>query len=632
MCPTVLYGAEGGQMRPLRIMRVIPRMNVGAPARQVGRLMRGLDPQLFHQRLYVGAPDLEDRHYRQLRLPDVRTYSLPTLGRSGWPSDHARALAALVAEVRDFRPDVVHTHSALAGRLGRIAAGIHGVPIRVHTYDANLLWGGLSPAGSRILIGAERALARSTDSLIAGGIRVRDELLAAGIGRPDQYEVMAPSVSLGLVPDRDEARRTLGLSRGGPVVAFVGQITSVKRPDRLLAVARQLRTPVPDVQFVVCGEGDRLTGMVNQSATHRLNMTFLGWRADVETVYAAADVVLLTSDHEGMPASLIEAGLAGRPVVATDVGSVAEVVRHGETGLLTDRDIPNISRSVERLLRDDSLRRRMGLAAFAETTRRFGSDRLVGDAAELYRRLAVRRGRWPASVMRSVPLPTTPAPTLPTPTTPAPTPVTAPPRTAPAPSVPLRTAPAPTAPAPTPIAPTPTAPASSPPITPEPTAPTAPAPKAPVVPAPTAPVAPAPTAPEPTAPAPTAPVAPAPVGASTESAARATKAARSTAAHTASTASTTAKAARPGKAAKTSSAQSAPTAATTPTTPTAPTTPTVETAASAPTAANAATAPTQGASLEGSTLEDSEVETSALEGSAVEGTPLDDAALENTSP
>ena len=95
-------------MRPLRIMRVIPRMNVGASARQVGRLMRGLDPQLFHQRLYVGAPDPEDRHYRQLRLPDVRTYSLPTLGRSGWPSDHARALAALPsADRRAQRPGLV---------------------------------------------------------------------------------------------------------------------------------------------------------------------------------------------------------------------------------------------------------------------------------------------------------------------------------------------------------------------------------------------------------------------------------------------------------------------------------------------------------------------------------------------
>ncbi len=386
-------------MRPLRVMQVIARMNVGGPALQVSTLMRGLDPTLFEQRLFAGPPNLAEGDFRQLRARDVTATTVPTLGRNAKPSDDLRALAALSAAMRSFKPDVLHTHTGSAATLGRIVAMMRGVPIRVHTFHGDLRHGYESAARTQILTRTERALARTNDALIAVGARVRDDLLDAGIGRPEQFEVVPPGVSLKPLPDRDEARRMLGLTGEAPVVAFVGRVTAIKRPDRMLAVAREVRRAIPAVRFVVCGDGDLLTRMVNEATTSRLNVSYLGWRADVETVYAAADLVLLTSDNEGMPVALIEAGLAGRAAVATDVGGVAEVVRHGVTGLVTDREVGNIAAAVRQLLLDLPLRQRMGQAAYGETSRRFGSDRLIAGTAELYRRLAVRRGRWPVEAM-----------------------------------------------------------------------------------------------------------------------------------------------------------------------------------------------------------------------------------------
>jgi glycosyltransferase involved in cell wall biosynthesis len=343
-------------------MRIIGPMTVGGPALQVSTLMGGLDPDLFEQRLYAGGSGVD--------APDARPFE----DRRVLPG-----LRALTATMRDFRPDIVHTHTARAGSLGRIAAVLARVPVRVHTFD-------FSHATTAIAVRAERALARRTHRLLAVSQRLRDDLVAARIGRRRQYDVVAPGVPVPAPPPREQARHALGLRETGPVVAVVGEVTQATRPDRMLAVAQEVRRTLGDVRFVVCGEGDLLAQTV--TGAHGLGVTFLPCRPDVETVYAAADIVLQTSDSEELPMSLIEAALCGRPAVATDVGEVSEVVRHGETGLLAQADVPSLSDAVVRLLRDDTLRLWMGQQATTAAERRFGSARLVDDVTELYLRLA----------------------------------------------------------------------------------------------------------------------------------------------------------------------------------------------------------------------------------------------------
>ncbi|MFI9650720.1 glycosyltransferase family 4 protein [Streptomyces sp. NPDC052040] len=380
-------------------MRIIARMNVGGPALQVSTLMRGLDAELFDHRLYAGSVGPDEADYVEQRAPDVQVCRVPTLGRAVRPTDDLRALAALTAAMRRFRPHIVHTHTAKAGTLGRLAAVAARAPACVHTYHGHLLHGYFSPAKTRLVIQAERRLATVSDRLVAVGRTVRDDLLAAGIGRPEQYAVVPPGTTAAVPAPRPEARRRLGVPEDGPVVAYVGRVTRVKRPDRFLSVVRDVRRAVPTARFLVCGGGDLLDELTKAADLHD-SLHLLGWRADVETVYAAADLVLLTSDNEGMPVSLIEAGLAGVPAVATRVGSVPEVVRDGHTGLLAPPDAHELTRHTVRLLRDEGLRRLMGRQARTWTEQRFGAERLVQDTHDLYASLAVAHGWWPTSLTK----------------------------------------------------------------------------------------------------------------------------------------------------------------------------------------------------------------------------------------
>ncbi len=375
-------------------MRIIARMNVGGPARQVSGLSRNLDPARFEQRLYTGHVAEGEADHLTLSAPDVKAKVIRGLGRTVRPLDDMAALARLVAEMRRFRPHIVHTHTAKAGALGRMAAVLTRVPAVVHTYHGHLLHGAFSRRTTGLVVGVEKVLAMATDRLLTVGARVRNDLIAAGIGRPAQYVVMPPGTAVGTPPTGPEARRLLGLAEDVPVVSYVGRVTAIKRPDRLLAVARTVLAARPDTVFVVCGEGDLMDVLRAAQAEFGEALRLVGWRSDVETVYAASDVTVLASDSEGMPLSLIEAGMVGVPAVATRVGSVAEVVDDDETGLLAEPDADELARHVLRLLDDDALRQAMGKAAVDRMTQRFGVPRLVADTEALYTDLARAHGWW----------------------------------------------------------------------------------------------------------------------------------------------------------------------------------------------------------------------------------------------
>ena len=371
---------------PTRVLHLIARMNVGGPALVVDALHRGLTGA-FESRVLTGVVDGSEIDHLDLRGEKLDVTRLPELGRQVSAGRDARALAAVVRELRRFRPDILHTHTAKGGVLGRLAAELVPGTKRVHTFHGHLLHGYFSPSATRAVVLVERALARRTDAIVAVGARVRDELLAAGVGRLQQYRVMPPGVTIGQAPTRAEARRLLGLPPASAVIAFVARLTGVKRPERAVEVLRQLLPSHPGATLVVAGGGPLLAELRRQAEDLGERVRFLGWYAEVETVYAAADVVLLTSDNEGMPVSLIEASMLERPVVASDVGSVSEVVHHGETGLLGPPDVGSLARHVAELLLDGARRRRFGEAGRDRARHLFSEQRLVQETAELYRSL-----------------------------------------------------------------------------------------------------------------------------------------------------------------------------------------------------------------------------------------------------
>lgn len=347
------------------VVHVIARMNVGGPAALLVELIQ----ELPRQQLLTGEVETGEADHLELRSPGTPFTRVPGLGRSPRPGDDLRALRFLVRELRQRRPDVVHTHTAKAGALGRIAAHIAGVPHIVHTFHGHLLHSYFSVPVTRAVVMVERLLAHQTDRIVAVGTQVRDDLLAARIGTAEQYAVIPPGIRVPAPPTKEEARRALGVGTG-PVVATVGRLIQVKRPDRLLAVAALL----PDVTFLVAGEGPLLE---QTRAAAGPNVRFLGWRSDVEVVHAAADVALLTSDNEGMPVSLVEAALCGTPAVSTDVGSVREVV----VGEVTAPDPASLAGALRRVLAGDlggrardNAQQRFGMAAMREAHRRLYAE------------------------------------------------------------------------------------------------------------------------------------------------------------------------------------------------------------------------------------------------------------------
>ncbi|WP_432837661.1 glycosyltransferase [Dactylosporangium sp. CA-092794] len=380
----------------VRVMRVVTRLNVGGPAMQVSTLLRGLDPDRYDQRLYAGHVAPGEADYHALHGLDLPVHRVPALGRAVRAGGDCRALAELAAHMRRFRPHIVHTHTAKAGTLGRLAALVSGVPVRVHTFHGHLLHGYFPPVKTWLVTGVERLLALGTHRLVAVGGHVRDDLLRAGVGRAGQYRVIMPGTTIGPLPPRADARRALGLPPDGPVIAYVGRVTAIKGPERLVDVARRVLAAHPGATFVVCGEGDRLTATRAAAADLGPAVRFVGWRADVSTVYAAADLVMLTSDNEGTPVCLIEAALAGVPAVATRVGAVSDVVADGRTGVLCRPDAAELAEATLALLDDAAARARMAAAALRLSAERFGPERLVADTDRLYSAIAHERGWWPA--------------------------------------------------------------------------------------------------------------------------------------------------------------------------------------------------------------------------------------------
>lgn len=370
---------------PIHVTHVIARLNVGGPAAIIAGLRRHLDDRDFRVTILAGNVPRHEADFRDLLDGDLTVVPIHRLGPCIRPVADTAALAEITGLLRDLRPDIVHTHTAKAGALGRVAGVIAQVPHVIHSFHGHLLRGYFSPLMTSAVVQAERLLATRTDRLVAVGERVRDDLLDARIGRPGQYAVIPPSITPPTEPPDGVARKTLDLPPDAPVVAFVGRLAGIKRVDRFAAVVLQLQQRYPDLHVLVAGGGSGLSLLERMLAPLGDRFRPLGWFADMGTVYAAADLLLLTSDNEGMPVTLIEAAHCGLPTVATDVGSVGEVVVHGRTGLVVRPEICDLVEAADKLLGDPTLRACMGAAARRQAQERFGVEPTVGRVAALYR-------------------------------------------------------------------------------------------------------------------------------------------------------------------------------------------------------------------------------------------------------
>jgi glycosyltransferase involved in cell wall biosynthesis len=382
----------------IRLVRVIARLNVGGPTIQAITLTRLLESRGYATTLVHGVEGPSEGNMRYLaeRLavhPRLIKWLRPTHGPHDLP-----ALPALMWTLWHARPHIVHTHAAKGGALGRAAARICArQAVLVHTFHGHSLRSYFSPRRARLYAQIERILARRTTALIAVSEEVRDELVELGVAPRERFEVVPLGFDLSAFdPDpptrargRAAIRAELEVAEGERVVTLIARLVPIKRVDRFLRVAGAMASQ-PGVRFVVVGDGE-LRWQLQRSAEAKAlgsRLTWMGFRRDIADVCFASDVVVLTSDNEGTPVSLIEAHAAGLPVVATAVGGVRSVVEEGVTGYVVEpTDEQGFADAVLALLGDPERARAMGEAGRARVAEMFSLERLVDHLDALYRRL-----------------------------------------------------------------------------------------------------------------------------------------------------------------------------------------------------------------------------------------------------
>jgi glycosyltransferase involved in cell wall biosynthesis len=373
-----------------RVLHVITMLELGGAQRNTLDTCRMLDRERFA--VGLACADEGELLPEARGLGDVRLHELPSLRREVRPWRDARAVGELRRAIRDFAPDIVHTHSSKAGILGRLAARRERVPVVVHSIHGYGFGDHQAAPVRAAFLAVERLAARWTTAFIAVSEENLEQGLALGLFEREQVTVIRSGIDLGAFRHRtggDGVRRELGIGADAPLVVQVSCLKPQKAPERFVALAAALAPRFPDAHFLLVGDGELRPRLEAQRHAAGLGgrLHLPGWRRDIPAVLDAATVVTLTSRFEGLPRAVVEALAAGRPVVAMAVDGVREVVRDGVNGLaVPPGDVGALVGRVGELLADPA--RRAELARHAgEGLEGFDRELMVRQQEALYGRL-----------------------------------------------------------------------------------------------------------------------------------------------------------------------------------------------------------------------------------------------------
>ena len=362
-----------------KILIVIARLNVGGTSQYIGELVHGLQKNGYEVLVATGrvqGAEVEDSVVKTLPVRRVAH-----LGRKISPISDLRARNEIRSVIQSFQPDLIYSHTFKAGLLVRTLK--NKAPV-VHAFHGHLLTEPeLMGWKSRVVVLIERILAKRAKKLITVGNRVADELLAEGVGFGQQYQSIAPGVRPLELEQRINARKALGIdSEERPIVVWMARVTAVKAPQRVAEIARK----IPEARFLLAGGGDLIEEIKKDVPS---NLSIVGWQPATR-MWAVADLAISTSENEGMPVALIEAQLAGIPVVAVDVGSVGEVIEDGNTGYTFERCDESFIAKVRELVHSSEERERLGANAKVRASREFSPELLITSHLALFEEILGR--------------------------------------------------------------------------------------------------------------------------------------------------------------------------------------------------------------------------------------------------
>lgn len=382
-----------------KVIRVIARLNIGGPAIHVILLSAYLDPERYETLLVSGKEAPEEGNMLHLaEEKGIAPVIIENLGRELNPFRDLKTLWLLYRLFRRERPGIVHTHTAKAGTVGRIAAILAGVPVIVHTFHGHVLHGYFGKWKTAFFRAVERMLGRFCNRIVAVSEQCRQDLLRYGVGNPETIQ----TIPLGLELDsfaipisgaREELRGRYGIPHEAFVVGMVARMVPIKRHEDLFRAIPQVLALYPDVYFLIVGDGEcrkKLDALAEELGITR-RCIFAGFHTELNRIYQAVDLVVLTSGNEGLPVVIIEALASGVPVVATRVGGVPELIEEGKTGYIVEPyDIDSIAEGLKKAIGDPDKTRTMGGIAQKETLEKYSIRRLVRDIDALYQELAPR--------------------------------------------------------------------------------------------------------------------------------------------------------------------------------------------------------------------------------------------------
>ena len=375
---------------PIRVAHIVTRMNTGGVAVLIAEIFKGYDRSTFDFTLITGTCQSSEEDYLQAHGLQLNEIQVSAMNRSLNPLKDLIAVISIIRALNQLKPDIVHTHTSKAGLLGRIAAKIACPKAKVvHTYHGHLLQGYFSRLATKLIVLTEKYLARISDVLVSMGNHVKKELLAAGVGKESQYEVLFPGVTAADVLINNAEVGAFKSEHAEELICiFVGRLSMIKRCDRIIELAKIAKLQNQSIHFLIIGDGELRSELEKNSRD--LPISFIGWQSNSEQWLAISDIAILLSDNEAVPLAMIEAGVAGLPVVATNVGSMADVVIHGVNGFLTSTKVEEISAALLMLTKSPELRQEMGTAGRNLARSRFSTQAMISAHQEIYSQLVLR--------------------------------------------------------------------------------------------------------------------------------------------------------------------------------------------------------------------------------------------------
>jgi glycosyltransferase involved in cell wall biosynthesis len=391
-----------------RILRIHNRLIIGGPTHNVLNLTRYLQPD-FETLLVVGEKEYHERDALHLaREKGIEPYVIPEMGRSIDLFKDYSAFRKLKSVIREYQPDIVHTHAAKPGAIGRLAAAISGVPVIVHTYHGHVFHSYFNKLKTSVFLNIERVMGRRSDALIAiSGEQKRELSEKYRIAHPDKFHIIPLGFELqqfweGREEKRKKFRHEFNLDDEDIAIGIIGRLVPVKNHRLFLeGISYLLNHSSKKVKAFIIGDGETRTEL--EATAKLLNipfndmgagdndgnvLTFTSWRSDIDIINAGLDVICLTSLNEGTPVSLIEAQASGNPIVSTRVGGISDIVIEGQTALLSDiGDQQNYYSNLLRIVENDEIRNQMTEKGRDFVEERFGIQRLADDFRKLYYQL-----------------------------------------------------------------------------------------------------------------------------------------------------------------------------------------------------------------------------------------------------